>query len=188
MLIAGLSCAQHLTNALIKLGQGQRPPFVATSAIGVVTLGLLFTATLSVRPPLNNSGLVRNGAADDYREFQQFLRGVEANYDLILLSDRRNRATRSLPIYLLSWNGVERVWSGEVVLAEAKQLDEMAGRPGEKLFVVDLTKSRRPAEVKQADPIELLGCLDANGEPVFRSSSGFVIGYLIRGPRKLRCV
>jgi hypothetical protein len=137
---------------------------------------------------LNNSGLVRNGAADDYREFQQFLRGVKANYELILLSDRRNRATRSLPIYLLSWNGAERVWSGEVVLAEAKQLDEMAGRPGEKLFVVDLTKSRRPAEVKQTDPIELLGCLDANGEPVFRSSSGFVIGYLIRGPRKLRCV
>jgi hypothetical protein len=188
MFIAGLACAQHVTNGLIKLFTGPNSSFVTTLGIRIMTIAFLVSATLSVRPSLNNSGLVRNGAADDYLEFREFMKGVVAKYELIALSHQQNRATRSIPIYLNSWNGSERVWSGAVLLAESKRLDEIAQGPGEKLIVLDLTKSRRRAEVDQEDPVKLLDCLDVNGDRFFESSSGFVIAYLISGFRKISCV
>jgi hypothetical protein len=188
MFIAGLACAQHVTNRLIKLLPGPNSSFVTTLPIGVMTFALLMSATVSVRPSLDNPGLVRNGAADDYIEFREFMKGVVAKYELIPLSHQQNRATRSIPIYLNSWNGSERVWSGGVLLAESKSLDEIARGPGEKLIVLDLTRSRRRAEVDQVDAVKLLDCLDANGDRLFQSSSGFVIAYRIGSFRKISCV
>jgi Dolichyl-phosphate-mannose-protein mannosyltransferase len=175
MFIAGLAFTQSITGWIVAIGSFARAALASKLAIASVTFALLLDATTMVLPTTDDGALLRNGGNRDYIEFREFASHLDEGYELILLNAPRNPTARAIPMFLNSWNGLERMWTGEVRRAKPAKLHEWAREDGEQLAVLDLTKSR--GRLDAGHPVELLNSLDTKFESLFKSSSGYIRVY-----------
>jgi hypothetical protein len=183
MLVAGLAFAQYfiswIATAPSRLGNTWVPNF----ALGILTCLLLLNSTTMALSVTTGRTLVLNGGNRDYREFRQFISKTDVSEELILLSSPRNAANRAIPIYLNSWNGLERMWTGTVKSVREDDLDRLPRDGNGSLIVLDLTKTKKSAEaksVRRGYPSDLVKYLDNNLNKEFESSSGYVLAYTWR--------
>jgi hypothetical protein len=175
MFVAGLVFVRYIIEKVMAITGSAESALSFKLATAAVTSALLLNSTMMAVAVTDRDELVRNGGNRDYIEFREFAARLDERYELVLLDIPRNTPVHALPMFLNSWDGSQPIWRGQVRRARPENLDKLARDDGERLLVLDLTKSEGQAE--KGHPAELLDRLDAEFENIFRSSSGYVLVY-----------
>jgi hypothetical protein len=174
LFIAGLAFVQYFIRRLGGWVGSAGSAVAQNAALGLASLALIANSTSMVLPAMNANPLARNGGNRDYLEFRKFISEFDGARNLVLLSVV-NSARRAIPIYLNSWNGVERMWHGGVKVVREKYLKKLPSDDQKDLIVIDLTRTVDAPGPRY--PSDLIEYLDSTFDKRFESSSGYIKAY-----------